>query len=183
MSEQLVRRLSDRIADPAYVADLSSRPMEQLQEMRRESQTFENEISFERRLTQARIDILTAELDHRAGRVEGDVMSRLADILADDATASSHGMPLPNRVPDLSVPLSAQRPRRRVEEIVGADTLAQLTTLSESDIRASVEALAEHERTLSSQRKSVHDVLDEIQAEIVRRYTSGEEDPSKLLGG
>jgi len=181
MTEQLERRLADRIADPSYVADLQSRPMDQLQQMRRESQTFENEISFERRLTQARIDILTAELDHRAGKVEGDVMSRLADILADEDGGSSEGVPLPARVPDLSVPLSAQRPRRRVEEIVGADTLARLTKLPESEIRASIESLAEHEKSLSARRKSVHEVLDQIQAEIVRRYTTGEEDPSKLL--
>ena len=155
--------------------------MDQLQEMRREAQAFENEISFERRLTQARIDILTAELDHRAGRVEGDVMSRLADILADESTGPGEGSALPSRMPDLSVPASAQRPRRRVEEIVGADTLARLTKLPESEIRSSIESLAEHEQQLSSRRKSVHDVLDEIQAEIVRRYTSGEEDPSKLL--
>jgi len=182
MSEQLERRLSDRIADPSYVSDLAERPMDRLQEMRREAQLFENEISFERRLTQARLDILTFELDHRAGRVEGDVMSRLADILADDAAGAPQEVPLPSRVPDLSVPLSAQRPRRRVEEIVGADTLARLNKLPESEIRSSIEALAEHERTLSSRRKAVHDVLDQIQAEIVRRYTSGEEDPSKLLG-
>ena len=182
MTEQLERRLSDRIADPSYVADLQERSMDQLQDMRREAQSYENEISFERRLTQARIDILTAELDHRAGRVEGDVMSRLADILADeDGGADEGGSPLPSRMPDLSVPASAQRPRRRVEEIVGADTLARLTKLPESEIRSSIESLAEHEKGLSSRRKTVHDVLDRIQAEIVRRYTTGEEDPSKLL--
>ena len=155
--------------------------MDRLQEMRREAQAFENDVSFERRLTQARIDILTAELDHRAGRVEGDVMSRLADILADEKTGGSSS-PLPARVPDLSVPASAERPRRRVEEIVGVDTLARLKELPEAEIRSSIESLAEHEKNLSSRRKSVHEVLDRIQAEIVRRYTAGEEDPSKLLG-
>ncbi len=181
MAEQMERRISDRIADPAYAANLPDRSMEQLQQMRREAQAFENEVSFERRLTQARIDILTAELDHRAGKVEGDVMSRLADILADHDTGTTEGMPLPSRVPDLSVPLSAQRPRRRVEEIVGSDTLARLNKLPESEIRSSIESLAEHERALSSRRKSVHEVLDRIQAEIVRRYTTGEADPSALL--
>lgn len=182
MSEQLERRFSDRIADPSYLADLPGRSMEQLQDMRREAQAFENEISFERRMTQARIDILTAELDHRAGRVQGDVMSRLADILADDDGGGGEGGPLPARVPDLSVPASAHRPRRRVEEIVGSDTLARLTNLPGAEVRSSIEALAEHEKALSSRRKVVHDVLDQIQAEIVRRYTTGEEDPSKLLG-
>lgn len=184
MTEQLDRRLSDRIAHASYVTDLPGRPMEKLQDMRREAQTFENDVSFERRLTQARIDILTAELDHRAGRVKGDVISRLADILADDSAAGGGdtGSPLPTRAPDLSVPAATERPRRRVEEIVGVDTLARLKELPESEIRSSIESLAEHEKTLSSQRRRVHEVLDQIQAELVRRYTSGDEDPSELLG-
>ncbi len=181
MSEQLERRAADRIADPSYLDGLTERSMDQLQVMRAEVQEVENEVSFERRLCQARIDIFTAELDHRAGRVEGDVMSRLAHILADEDTGGSES-PLPARMPDLSVPASAERPRRRVDEIVGAQDLARLTKLPEEEIRSSIEALAEHERTLSAKRKQMHDVLDNVQAEIVRRYTSGEEDPSKLLG-
>lgn len=180
MTEQLERRLADRVADPSYLEGLTDRTMEQLQAMRAEVQGVENDVSFERRLCQARIDIFTAELDHRAGRVKGDVMSRLAHILADEDAGGSES-PLPARVPDLSVPASADRPRRRVDEIVGAQDLARLTKLPEEEIRSSIEALAEHERTLSARRKQMHDVLDGIQAEIVRRYTSGEEDPSELL--
>lgn len=148
--------------------------------MRAEAQGLENETSFERRLCQARIDILTAELDHRAGRVEGDVMSRLAQILADESAGPSQ-TPIPSRVPDLSVPASTERPKRRVEEIVGADTLARLKSLPEEEVRSSIELLAEHERTLSKRRKMLHEVIDKIQGEIVRRYSAGEEDPSELL--
>ena len=180
MSEQVERRLADRVADPSYLEGLTERTMDQLQQMRAEVQEVENEVSFERRLCQARIDIFTAELDHRAGRVQGDVMSRLAHILADD-DADASDSPLPARVPNLAVPKSADTPRRRIDEIVGAQDLARLTKLPEEEIRSSIEALAEHERTLSARRKTTHEVLDNIQAEIVRRYTSGEEDPSKLL--
>ena len=180
MAEQLERRLADRVADPGYLANLEGRSMSDLQQMRTEAQGLENDLSFERRLCQARIDILSAELDHRSGRVEGDVMSRLAHILATDEGGGSGG-PLPSRVPDLSVPAQATRQRRRVEEIVGADTLARLTELPEEEIRTSIESLAEHEKTLSMQRRNIHEVIDTIQAEIVRRYTSGEEDPSSLL--
>lgn len=179
MAEQLDRRLSDRIADPSYLDGLQDHSMERLQQMRTEAQGLENELSFERRLCQARIDILSAELDHRAGRVEEDVMSRLPQILADETTPSQ--TPLPSRVPDLSVPPSTERPKRRVEEIVGADTLAKLTDLSEAELRVNIDSLAEHERNLSSRRKAVHEVLDRIQEEIVRRYSSGDEDPSELL--
>ena len=180
MAEQLDRRLSDRIADPSYLAGLENHPMEKLQQMRTEAQGLENDISFERRLSQARIDILTAELDHRAGRAEGDLISRLPQILADESSSPSQ-TPLPSRMPDLSVPASADRPRRRVEEIVGVDALARLKDLPEEEVRSSIEALAEHERSLSGRRKTLHEVLDRIQGEIVRRYSSGEDDPSELL--
>ena len=180
MSEQLDRRLADRIADPSYLEGLEAHPMERLQQMRTESQGFENELSFERRMCQARIDIMKAELDHRSGRSQEDVMSRLAQILADDNTTPSQ-TPIPSRAPDLSVPASTERPRRRVEEIVGADTLAKLSDLSEAELRVNIESLAEHEKNLSARRKAVHEVIDRIQAEIVRRYSSGEEDPSQLL--
>jgi hypothetical protein len=43
-------------------------------------------------------------------------------------------------------------------------------------------SLAEHERNLSARRRKLHEVMDLIQAEIVRRYTSGEADPTAALG-
>ncbi|MPZ71183.1 MAG: aerial mycelium formation protein, partial [Actinobacteria bacterium] len=59
------RRLVDRLVDPSYIADLTGKAVEELKEMRSEAREGEGEISFERRLAQARIDILTAELERR----------------------------------------------------------------------------------------------------------------------
>ncbi|MGH2809125.1 MAG: hypothetical protein ACRDKT_17815 [Actinomycetota bacterium] len=169
------RRLSELIADPSYVEGLPERSTDDLKGMRDEASELENELSFERRLCQARLDILSAELDHRAGRVEGDVISRLPQILADDSPSESSS-PLPRRPPDFSMPRTTEIPRRRVEEIVGETTLARLTKMPEEQIRSSIEAVAEHERNLSANRKRVHEVLDLIQAEMVKRYASGEAD-------
>ena len=173
------RRLVERVMEASFTEGLATQSLEDLRALRKDVAELENDLSFERRLCQARLDILSAELDHRAGRTEGDIISRLPQILADESSGT--GSPLPRRSPDLSVPRATEVPRRRVEELVGAQTLARLTQMPEEEVRASLEALAEYERNLSSQRKRVHEVLDEIQGELVRRYTAGEADESALL--
>ena len=177
---EVKRRLLDRISDPSYLEALPKRSVSELQEMRNESSEAENEVSFERRLCHARIDILTAELDRRTGKHEGDLLSRLPEILGKDVSTEPEG-PLPSRAPDFSIPRNTDVPRRRVEEIVGEQTLARLPQVPTDEIKGIIESLAEHEKTLSERRRRIHDILDEIQAEIVRRYTEGGADPSEVL--
>jgi hypothetical protein len=176
MSDQK-RRMSEVITDPGYVEGLADKSTEDLKAMRDEASEVENELSFERRLCQARLDILAAELDFRAGRVEGDLISRLPQILADDSPSGSSS-PLPQRPPDFTMPRTTEVPRRRVEEIVGETTLARLTKMPEEEIRSTIESVAEHERNLSARRKRVHEVLDLIQGEMIKRYSTGEADAS-----
>lgn len=180
MTEQK-RRLVERILDPAYLEGLRDAALEQLRSMRDECKEAETEISFERRLAQARIDILSAELDRRAGGGEGDLMSRLPQILATEGRAEG-GLPLPSRAPDYSIPRNADIPRRRIEEIVGEQTLSRLPSIPNEELRGILATLAEHEKTLSSRRRVVQEVMDTVQAEIVRRYVSGEADPTAALG-
>ncbi|MDQ3940867.1 MAG: aerial mycelium formation protein [Actinomycetota bacterium] len=170
---ELKRRLSEKVTDPSYLDGLSDRSTDDLHAMRDECTHVENELSFERRLCQGRIDILSAELDRRAGRVEGDLISRLPQILADENPASG-AAPLPPRPPDFSTPRAAEVDRRRVEELVGETSLARVSKMSEDEIRESIETIAAQEKNLSGLRKKVHEVLDRIQAEMIRRYTSGE---------
>lgn len=177
---EMKRRLVERIADPAYVQNLPDRSLDDLETMREEVNQLENELSFERRLCQARIDILSAELDHRTGKVEGDLISRLPQILADEAKSTTtkprSEQSLPTRASGVSVPRITEAPRRRLEEVVGGQTLARLTTMPENEIKTSIVSLVDYERTLSDRRKKVHQVLDAIQGELVRRYSTGEAD-------
>ena len=181
MTEQK-RRLVERILDPPYLEGLADRPLEELRSMREECKEAETETSFERRLAQARIDILSAELDRRAGGGgDGDLMSRLPQILATEARADS-GLPLPSRAPDFSIPRNADIPRRRIEEIVGEQTLSRLPSLPNEEVRGILASLGDHEKALSKRRKGIQEVMDAVQAEIVRRYVSGEADPTAALG-
>jgi hypothetical protein len=179
MSEQK-RRLTERITEPDYLEGLGAKSIEELKKMRDESREGENEISFERRLSQGRMDILRAELARRKGGGDDDLMSQLPEILATEAVHPDN--PLPSRAPDFSVPRSADVPRRRVEEIVGEQTLARLSELDEAEIEIIISSLRDHEEKLSAHRKRIHEVMDEIQAEIVRRYQSGEADPTAAIG-
>ncbi|MET0276382.1 MAG: aerial mycelium formation protein, partial [Acidimicrobiia bacterium] len=63
MSEQHAR--SDRVLDATFVADLGDRSADELRGMHAECLELETEVSYVRRLTQARIDILEAELGRR----------------------------------------------------------------------------------------------------------------------
>lgn len=173
------RRLVERVVDPAYLEGLTDRSIQDLRDMRDDCREGEQELSFERRLCQARIDILSAELERRAGSGGDDLLARLPEILATEA--SQEAGPLPARAPDFSIPRNADIPRRRVEEIVGEQTLARLSQLSIDEVKGIIGTLGEHERAVSEHRRRVHEVMDSIQAEIVRRYTSGEADPAEVL--
>lgn len=176
------RRLVDRVTDPVYSASVSERSDDELKAMLAECTEAENEVSFERKLCQGRIDILKAELTRREeGREAGDLVSRLPQILAGDEPRSDPGA-LPSRAPDFSIPRNADIPRRRVEEIVGEQTLARLPQLPNEEIGSVIQALSEHEATLSARRKALHDVIDVLQTENIRRMKSGETDPTSALG-
>ncbi|MFN2490246.1 MAG: hypothetical protein ABR529_11015 [Actinomycetota bacterium] len=176
------RRLAERIIDESYVQGLSERSMEELRLMREECKEGENELSFERRLVQARTDILAAELQRRTGEAGQNLMDRLSEILKPEGGGLAEDVPLPSRAPDFSIPRNVDVPRRRVEEIVGERTLARLPTIQTEEIQGIIQSLKEHERSLSGRRKRVHDVMDLIQGEVVRRYQSGEADPTAALG-
>ncbi len=147
--------------------------------MREECKEVERELSFERRLCQARVDILAAELERRTSGKDDSLLDRLPQILASEVGGGDAS--LPERAPDLSVPRNADIPRRRVEEIVGEQTLSKLPSLQPTEIKGIIQSVSDHERNVSAKRKAVQDVMDRIQSEIVRRYTSGEADPSAAL--
>ena len=176
---EVKRRLVDRVTEPSYLADLAGLSVEDVRAKREECSEAENEVSFERRLCQARVDILSAEIDRRSGTGGEDLLSRRPEILGAEERMESG--PLPRRI-DNSIPRNTDIPRRRVEEIVGEQTLARLSSLPTEEIKRIVGSLGEHERNLSAKRKQVHEVLDALEEEIVRRYGTGELDAASYLG-
>lgn len=175
------RRLVDRVIDPSYLDGLPDRSDEDLRQMLADGTEAENEVSFERKLCQGRIDILKAELTRRKeGRDTSDLVARLPEILAaGESRSDSEG--LPSRAPDFSIPRNADIPRRRVEEIVGEQTLARLPQLPDDEISSVIKALTEHETNLSNRRKALHEVIDRLQTENIKRMKSGDDDPRVVV--
>ncbi|MGH9177931.1 MAG: AmfC protein, partial [Acidimicrobiales bacterium] len=67
----------------------------------------------------------------------------------------------------------------RIFDVNKASTLAET---SDDDVRALADAMVELERRVSSQRRGLHERLDALQAELVRRYKTGEASVDTLLG-
>ena len=163
------RRLHEKISDPSYLEGLEGKSLEQLKAMREECREAETELSFERRLCQARVDILGAELERRSGG-GADLVSRLPQILSGEMGGGGGDVPLPSRAPDFSIPRNADVPRRRVEELVGEQTLARLGQISVNEIKGIIDSIAEHEKGISARRRQVQEIMDRVQAAMVPKF-------------
>lgn len=133
-------------------------------------------VSYERRLLQARLDLLRAELARRASGDKSSLVDLLPKILAEEGHASGRGS-LPMNDPDLS----RIHPQRRVSKLVSNDTLLHLADRTAEQIRTLIDELEEVEREVSVARRPLLSVLDQLNEELARRYRSGEADPSDVL--
>jgi hypothetical protein len=160
-----------RLTDPAFVASIDGRPLDDLRAMKVECNDVENALSYRRRLAQARIEILEAEHDRRArgGSVE-DLVKDLPRILSAESGRSSI---TDTRVtpPDAPV-LELHWPDGR-EELIADTTLAHLPVLPDAELESTLERLRDFERELSELRRAMHDVIDTVEREIAARQVAG----------
>lgn len=169
------QRRIDRIQDPEFLRELPSQTIERIRMMKSDVTEEESLVSYERRLLHGRLAILRAELERRAGGADArSIVDMLPEILADERHVSRGSFP----GDDPAIP---DHPSRRVTKLVSDDTLANLSTLSDDQIRAHVDELEAAERETSTTRTSIQRVLDELNREIARRYASGEVDPGDAL--
>ena len=170
MSEH--RRRIDKVLAPSYLADLPEWPPEELRRRHAECLEIETEVSYVRRVTQARLDILEAELDRRArGGSVGDLIAALPEILADEGPrAPIEKSRLSRRLaPSMDIPW-----RRGREHLIGDDTLATLPNLDDDELRSTLRDLGELEREVSQQRRRLHGVIDRMDAEVAARHKVGQ---------
>ena len=154
---------------PEFLEGLADRSIEDVRAMHEECLTIETEVSFVRRIAQARIDIVEAEIDRRArGGSIGDLLAALPDILADESRATQAESRLPRHLaPATDIPW-----RRGLEHLISDATLVNLPTLSEEELRATLEQLRELEHEVSEQRRALHRVIDSIEADLSERHKS-----------
>ena len=188
-------RMKPLLADD-LMADVGSAPMDDLRRLRVDLTRSEGDVSFVRRITQGRLDIVGHEVGRR-GRADGAVETDLGaspigdpsellfdmpDILADPTTsggARSAGAARHNPLAEpgpVAISLLAS-----LDGIASPHELSTVAELTAEVLALRFEALREFEIELSSIRRRLHDRIDTIQDEIARRYRDGEASVDALL--
>jgi hypothetical protein len=152
------RDRSTRVLDPAYLDELETHSVEELRSMHSECLELETEVSYIRRLTQARIDILEAEIERRSsGQSMEQLIEALPQILAD---SGPRGNPASSRLPMQMAPEQDSEWAPDLQEFDGV--LANLITLTETELHDAIAGLRSLEREVSDQRRELHGVIDRI---------------------
>jgi hypothetical protein len=156
MSGEHVR--TARVLDPSYLVDLDARAVDDLRLMHAECLELETEVSYVRRLTQARIDILEAEIGRRErGETMEDLIRALPTILADTGPRAA---PAASHLPLQMEPAQESEWAPELEEFDGL--LANLPILSDDGLVDAIGRLRSLERDVSAERRSLHTVIDRI---------------------
>ncbi|MBV8161630.1 MAG: hypothetical protein JO265_11970 [Acidimicrobiia bacterium] len=173
----------ERLLDPDYLGDLQSRSIEEIRAMRDECQRAEDGLSYVRRQAQGRLDIVAAELQRAS---EGKGPSDAADIVDQLPSILGHGVATSGgvanvRTTSLEPPDDVAQFVVELEGILHESSLTGLAQITDEELRQLVDRLTEYERVVSDRRRALHDRLDALQAEIVRRYKTGEVSVESLL--
>jgi hypothetical protein len=171
----------DRVTDAAYLGDLSARSIDEIRDMRTECQAVETGLSYLRRLIQGRHDLVASEAANResGGGSESliDLIAHLPDILADRERPAGNGrLPQSLGTGDVDPALEVE-----VDAAIGPGGVSAMDQLSDDDLAAASQRLAALERQVSDHRRVLFDRLDALQAELARRYKSGEASVESLL--
>jgi hypothetical protein len=156
---------SRRVLDPVYLAAVDDRPVEELRAMHAECLELETEVSYVRRLAQARIDIVEAELERRArgGSLE-ELIESLPQILADHGP---RGNPATSHLPIQLAPEQESEWAPQLAELEAI--LTDLPGLTEDQLRDALDGLRVLEREVSDQRRSLFAVIDRIDLLLAER--------------
>ncbi|MDQ1397243.1 MAG: hypothetical protein QOG64_2502 [Acidimicrobiaceae bacterium] len=173
----------DALLAPGYLEGLTSLPMDEVRNRRTECQAVEVSLSYLRRMVQGRLDIVLAEVKgRRDGTGQGDLHSLVdqhPEILSEGVHAPGNG-----RLSGLMAPAEPEIDGELMDElntVASPDCLGQLPTTSDEELRQLIDGLSALEREVSGRRKALHERIDALQEEIVRRYKSGEANVDALL--
>jgi hypothetical protein len=174
-SAQLERVLADD-----YVGDVTTLAMDDLRAKRAECQALEVALSYQRRMAQGRLDIVAAE---RRRRTEGgdppshdELIRNLASTLADRQRPPGNG-----RLPQLMAPDADEVDTDELDAIAGPGNLSRLMEATDADLTRLVDGISAYEHDVSARRRRLHERIDALQAEITRRYKTGEASVESLL--
>lgn len=171
----------ERILSDDYLGDIQARPLDEIRIMRAECREVETGMSYLRRLVQGRLDIVRSALERGVEGAEAgdlsDLIERLPSILAERSRPPGVG-----RLPQILAPGEVDEELTgELDEIITAGRLGQLPELGTEELRSAAEQLEALERKVSDRRHQLFERIDALQAEITRRYRTGEASVESLL--
>lgn len=156
--------------------DPSELSLEELRSLRQQLQLEDDAVSYARRVAQARLDLVQAEVRHRSTGSDVVVDEELRTVLSSHLTGGPARPPRPTE--DLSDhPLAVE-----LDEICASHGLGRLKSLDDAELTSLLDAVAEFEARVSSDRRARFERLDALSAELVRRYRDGEADVDSIPG-
>ncbi|HZQ87325.1 MAG TPA: hypothetical protein VFA83_20955 [Acidimicrobiales bacterium] len=168
----------DDVLAAGYLDDLRKMSLDVVRTKRGECQTVEAALSMERRLVQGRLDIVGAELRRRAGDPSDQtaLVDDLKNILAERVRSPGYG-----RLSQLMAPAGDDELVAEIEAAADASRFASLGDMDDAEVRTLADKLGRIEQELSERRRKVHERIDALQEEVVRRYKEGEATVEGLL--
>lgn len=162
------------------LGDLTALSIDELRSFRDDCRQVEDKVSYLRRLAQGRLDIVGAELRRRSeGTASADLptlVDELPGILSDRFTPTG-----PGRLPSSLAPPDDDDLTDELDRAAPAGVLGVLGDQTTEAVQTLAESLADFERRVSSARRALFDRIDALQAELTRRYKTGEVNVSSVL--
>ena len=171
----------DQHLEPIAADDLVELPIEDVRARRAAATEVETGLSYLRRMVQGAIDIVAREIGHRTGQTQvsrgDDLLDELPDILGDSGRPAGVGRLSQTLEPtQLDPELEAA-----YEALVGNRRLARASQIEDDELEQLREQLTALEVRVSTKRRAYLDQIDLLQADLTRRYQSGEASVDALL--
>ncbi|MEP7111684.1 MAG: ABC transporter substrate-binding protein [Ilumatobacteraceae bacterium] len=159
----------------AEIMDPRQLSLVELRALRSSLQNDDDAVSYVRRLAQARLDLVQAEKRRRLDGGTESLSDELPSILSSNLTGGTPRPPRPAN--DFSHhPLAEQ-----FEQLLDRAGDNDLSSLTSEELVNYADALHEFEQTRSHERRELFTRIDELSAELVRRYRDGEAHVDGLL--
>jgi hypothetical protein len=159
----------------AEIVDPRQLSLVELRALRAKLQNDDDAVSYVRRLAQARLDLVQAEKRHRLDGGTETLSDELPAILSTHLTG---GAPRPPRPANdfSSHPLAEE-----FDALMDRAGDNDLSSFSPDELTRYADALYEFEQARSHERRELFTRIDELSAELVRRYRDGEANVDGLL--
>lgn len=165
--------------DPA--GDLSSISLAAIRTQRDECRRVEDKVSYLRRLVQGRLDIVDADLRRRAAGTSPSDLPSLVDQLPGILSDRVRG-PGTGRLPTSNLPLDDDDLLAELDAVASPGALDSLSSLPDDKVHELATGFSELEHRVSERRRALFARIDALDAELVRRYKTGEANVGSVLG-